>query len=129
MAIFSALKYYGLSDQIASYATAQAAHETADFTSQLFKENNNAFGMMYVGQAAAKGKKNGYAYYDNIEQSAEDMAVYYVKARAALPFFPLFVNSIEKYVTFLKNRGYFTAPLSEYLAGCQNFYNKYFGTA
>jgi hypothetical protein len=129
MTIFSALKYYGLSDQIASYATAQAAHETADFTSQLFKENNNAFGMTYVGQSTANGERSRFAYYDDIEHSAEDMAVYYVKSRAALPFFPLFINSIEKYVTFLKNRGFFTAPLSEYLAGCQNYYTKYFGTA
>ena len=43
--VYFLLLEHGVSLQLARYITAQAAHETGNFTSKIFKENNNLFGM------------------------------------------------------------------------------------
>jgi hypothetical protein len=111
----------GFTPITAQYITAQAAHETANFTSQIFLQNNNLFGYKYVGQTSAKGEKNGHAVYEDIDKSIADYSRYYL-----LRGYPKVFNSITDFVTRLKNNGYFEAPLSEYLAGVKNFHTLYF---
>lgn len=57
---------------------AQAIAETGHYQSQVFKENNNLFGMKQatVRINTAKGTQNGHAYYDNWYQSVYDYAFY-----------------------------------------------------
>ena len=129
--IYSNLKSYGFNDPLAKFATAQAAHETAvlgiPFKSKIFRSNNNAFGMTYAGQAEAAGEKNGYAYYHYIELSIADFADWYIKHRAGIINFPIFINTLEQYVNFLKKNDYFEDTEENYLKGCQYFYNQLFG--
>ncbi|MGD0340271.1 MAG: glucosaminidase domain-containing protein [Bacteroidales bacterium] len=127
LTVYSELKALGMSDNIAKYATAQAGHETGGFTSAIFKENNNCFGMNYEGQVNAKGEKNGYAYYDRISDSVSDWLAWYVRNRNKLLSLPLFITSLESFVSFLKNNDYFTDTEANYLAGCQYYYKQYFG--
>jgi len=117
---------FGFTPLLARCFVAQAAHETADFTSTIFKTNNNICGMKYAGQQFATGEKNGYANYLNIQQSAQDLAQWYNKRRNKLFSLPLTINSIDDYVSFLKNGNYFEDTISNYLRGCKFFYNKYF---
>ena len=58
---------------------AQATQETNTFTSNLFRENNNLFGMREAKVRAnlAAGTNRSHAYYDNWEDSVIDYALYY----------------------------------------------------
>ena len=134
--VLQALKTFGLSDNLAAFATAQAAHETNDFTSVLFKDDNNAFGMTFVGQAGATRSNNSfvgtdgniyfYAHYETIEMSCYDFTRWYTKARNNILSFPLYISTLVDYVSFLKNRNYFEADEQEYYKRTAYFYNKYF---
>lgn len=57
---------------------AQAEIETGHFTSQIFKENHNLFGMKVATKRPTtnKGEENGHAYYDNWRESVVDYAFY-----------------------------------------------------
>lgn len=57
---------------------AQAILETGGFTSSIYKENNNLFGMKraVVRITTSKGESKGHAYYDNWMESVFDYALY-----------------------------------------------------
>lgn len=124
--IYSLVKMFGLTDTLAKFAAAQAAHETGGYTSSIFLNNNNAFGMKYAGQVNATGEKNGYAYYPNINASVADFCAWWIRKRSNPLSFPLIVTSIESYVKFLKNNNYFEATEAAYLKGCKYYYNLLF---
>lgn len=58
---------------------AQAQIESGHFTSAIFKENHNLFGMRQARVRAnlARGTRRGHAYYDNWKESLYDYAFYY----------------------------------------------------
>ena len=58
---------------------AQAILESGNFTSQVFRENNNLFGMREAKARinVARGTNLNHAYYDSWEESLEDYAYYY----------------------------------------------------
>jgi hypothetical protein len=105
----------------AQLITAQAAHETANFTSNVFIENKNLFGYKYVGQSSAEGEKNGYAYYENIEDSIQDYKRYYIGKK-----YPSSFAGVVEFVKALKEKHYFEAPVEEYIKGVTHFYKLYF---
>lgn len=108
------------SDQFAEFITSQAAHETDNFSSQVFVENFNPFGMTYQGQGTALGEKNGYAYYTNYQEAVADYK------RLFKSYGIVSLSTIDSFVKLLQNRQYFTATIDEYLNGCTWFYNLYF---
>lgn len=110
----------GFSKKFAQYITAQSAHETANFSSLIYKNNLNAFGMTYQGQKTALGEKDGFAYYDNYLQSVND----YKRLFKSYGFISL--GTVENFVSLLKERDYFRAPVAEYLNGLKHFLNLYF---
>lgn len=57
---------------------AQAKLETGNFTSKIFKENNNLFGMREAKQriTTAQGTENNHAYYHSWQESVLDYAFY-----------------------------------------------------
>ena len=116
--IYSYLIEIGFYFKQAQYITAQAAFETANFTSQVYKENNNLFGMKDASQRPNKqnGLKNGYGYYNDIYESLKDFALYYKYYKYSVVY-----ESLKDYVTSLKKNGYFTATEKEYYNGV-NFY-------
>lgn len=115
-------RFNGFSEQTAKYVVAQSAHETNGWTSHVFNTNNNAFGMTYAGQSTAVGEKGGYAYYVNINQSVSDFAKWF--ARRNLFYTP--ITSLANYVRHLKANNYFEDSESNYLRGCEYWYNKIF---
>lgn len=69
------LKYwYGYGDISTSLIYAQAVHETGKFKSDVFRENNNLFGMRQAQQRknTATGTNRGHATYKNIFSSVND---------------------------------------------------------
>lgn len=121
--VYSGLKLAGFTDPIAKYITAQAAFETANFTSQIYIENQNAFGMKYAGQRLSIGEKNGYAEYKDVKTSIDDFSVWYSKKRV-LSISLIF--TLEQYVDFLKKNDYFEVDKDVYLAGCQRYLKEIF---
>lgn len=115
-----------VSDDIARYAASQAAFETANFSSDIFKQNNNMFGMKFAGQLNADGEKNGYADYKDYEHSIVDWAAWWLQKRNYLFPLPYQINNLFDYVQFLQNHSYFEADLNTYYNGCLVYYNKYF---
>lgn len=113
----------GFSWRQAQFITAQAAHETGGFTSKIYQENNNCFGMKLalIRKTTATGEKNGHATYDNLEQCIKDYKIYY-KNFKYLDVYP----SIAAFVAALKRRKYFEAPELIYLRGCQFWLSEYF---
>jgi hypothetical protein len=57
---------------------AQAEIESGNFTSKLFRENNNMFGMKISTSrpTTQNGEQNGYAYYNTWRESVLDYAMY-----------------------------------------------------
>jgi hypothetical protein len=124
--IYNLLLSEGFGPDLAKYQTSQAAFETAGFTSKIFRLNNNAFGMKDAGQPLSLGEKNGYAYYNSISGSVSDFARWYRAKRNYIFSFPLVIDSLDKYVTFMKNNNYFEADRDSYFYGTQFYYNKLF---
>ena len=121
---------YGLSEQIARFATAQASFETGRFTSPIFLENNNLFGYKYVGQPLAVGEARGHAVYAKRADSIQEFVEYWRRRRLRAPL-PLRIDTLEQFVTYLKADikpgPYFEAPYSLYLSGTRVHYNEIFG--
>lgn len=79
---------------------AQAVLESGNFNSPLFKSNNNLFGMKYPErrETTAKGKRNGYALYNDWEQSVLDYSLYQKSILKGKTI------SDDAYLNFLKRR-------------------------
>lgn len=96
------------------YIVAQAMHETGNFTSKLFTEHNNAFGMMYpqIRENVAHSATNtGYAHYNSINDSIRDLDLYFKSMEyPVLSSFP----TIKEYAKFLKQKGYYTDTILIY---------------
>jgi hypothetical protein len=118
--IYKILINAGFSDQYARFITAQGAHETDNFSSDIYKNNLNPFGMTYQGQKEAEGEKDGYAYYLNWGQAVQD----YKRLFKSWGFVSL--DTLTSFVKLLQKKGYFTALYADYLKGCTWFYNLYF---
>jgi hypothetical protein len=110
----------GFNKKAAQYITAQAAHETANFTSYIYRNNYNPFGMTFQGQKEASGEKNGYAYYHNYSLSVDDYK------RLFKSYGLVEMGTVESFVDLLKKHGYFKATKAEYLAGVKWFLKLYF---
>jgi hypothetical protein len=120
----------GMPDPLASLMVAQARHETGDFTSRFFRENNNAFGYAYYsgslyqdggGSIADNGSPIGS--YPSIEASTMEVIDWIWRRfrRGEFPD-PASIQDPETYARALKNAGYYGDTLSNYLAGLKRFY-------
>jgi uncharacterized FlgJ-related protein len=98
---------------------AQAKLETANFTSSIFKQNNNLFGMKQAQRrpTTSLGTKREHAYYKNWESSVEDYAYY--QAYQGLSK----VNRDEEYYNLLSQMGY--AEDEEYILKVKALANKF----
>lgn len=114
----------GFNVQMSRILIAQAAHETGNFTSKIFRENNNLFGMKNPAfrKTTSVGEKYGHAVYKSLTESIEDIALYF-KSFALLTVY----KDCDSYVETIKEKGYFTADKETYKEKVNYFYNLYFG--
>lgn len=113
----------GFNYQQARYITAQAGFETANFTSNIYKNNHNAFGikLALVRQTTALGEKYGHAVYKSVESCVEDFKIYYKNFK----YLSLY-SSLKAYIEAIKKNGYFESGLNEYINGTAKYLNLYF---
>lgn len=121
--ILKTLENAGISPIIASFAFAQFAHETGNFSSPVYIANKNLCGMRMPKKrkTVATGEKLGYAKYDTVEDSATDWSLWYKYVN--LPNAPI---TIEAFVSGLKSKAYFEDDYDRYLSGVKYWYSKYF---
>jgi hypothetical protein len=76
---------------------AQTIQETGNYSSPIFIENNNLFGMKQARSRStlAKGTNRGHAYYNSWQESLYDYALYYNSYLRK-------INSEEQYFQYLK---------------------------
>lgn len=111
--------------QLLPYLKAQAKLESANFLSNLFKKHNNMFGMGCVRRRPTTqigctepvfdgGQKKGI--YSSPQSSIEDQLLWleYFK-------FPVSVDSVSEFATVMKSKGYFTAPLDQYIRALETW--------
>jgi hypothetical protein len=112
-------------ENIALLMVAQAKHETGNFTSSVFKTNNNCFGYKYFkgskyqlqkGKLSPEG--NSYAAYANIEDSTTEVAKWILR------HVPDNKNIFkpEDYAIALKDAGYFGDTVENYAHGLKEFF-------
>jgi len=113
----------GFSLQQARFIMCQAAHETGNFQSLIFKENNNLFGMKLalIRKTTAIGENRGHAVYKTIEDSVKDFKLYYDSFKYLQHY-----TTIAAYVRQLKINKYFEANETEYKEAMEKFYKIYF---
>jgi len=119
--VFELLKDAGFSAIQAMFVTAQAAHETANFTSDVLKNSNNLFGFKFIDHPLEVGEYRGYGKYANIADCVTRYRDYYTKKHWPDPF-----TSVDQFVSSLKANNYFEAPYAEYLRGVNYFMKIYF---
>ena len=109
----------GINNELSGFMVAQSAHETNGWTSDVFKEKNNAFGMM-------KPDLSDYYTYTGVQYSALDLVNWYTRHRNNILSLPLYVGNLKDYVNFLKRNNYFTDTEENYYNGCEYWYNQIF---
>jgi len=114
----------GFFPQTARFITAQAAHETGNFTSAIFRKNNNCFGMKLpkIRKTLAISERHGHAVYETLADCVGDFWLYYKYVNL-----PDLWKDAETYITALKNKSYFEDKLDTYIQGVKKFYKLYFG--
>lgn len=129
----------GFSDVSARFIVAQARYESADYSSNVFKNNLNMYGMKFIGQPlATRGtlapvsertkecieKKicsniNFYAKYTNASDSAKDVITrLYAKTLKGVTSNQLKnAKTPNEFATLLKRRGYYGVSILQYENG------------
>lgn len=120
----------GLPDPLASIVVAQAKHETGNFTSRFFTENNNAFGYAYyagsnyqTGAGDLADNRQPIATYANIEDSTKEVIDWIWRRfrRGEFPD-PTAIQTTDQYAAALKSAGYYGDTLANYARGLKSFY-------
>lgn len=121
--VFLKLLAAGFTESQSKILVAQAAHETANFTSDIFRNNNNLFGMKFphVRDTLAIAERRGHAVYKDIDESIKDFAIYY-KNFAYLSTY----STVNAYIEAIAQKKYFEANIEEYKTGVNHFYKLYF---
>lgn len=121
--VFNTAVECGLSELHAKIITAQATYESGHFASNVFKTDNNLFGMKmparrskrYISRASkitmiSEGS-TPYAHFDSIQNSVKDLILGYHCYNSTNWSQ---INSPVQYATYLKSKGYFGGSLSNY---------------
>lgn len=136
----------GFTPTSAKFIVAQARLESGHYASDIFKNNNNSFGMKYVKQPlATKGSlapysersssckansvcSNGdyYAKYSTVEDSIKDVIERnYNKTMSGITAVQLKnAKTPEEFASLLKKRGYFGATESSYASTIKSILNR-----
>lgn len=112
------LKAQGLETSMIKLLQAQAIHETGNFTSRLFKEENNVFGMKVPKIRKTLNvafETDEFSTFLSIEDSIKDMLLY-------LDHFsiPLDQEDAFRYAQILKDKNYYEDPVEVYFQGLAN---------
>lgn len=108
---------FAQAEKLAKFMIAQAKHETAGFTSKVFKTNNNAFGYKYykgsiyqLSKGLNSPEGDSYAKYNSVEDSSKEVADWLGRRKDKFKG----VITIEDYSKQLKESKYYGDSLANY---------------
>jgi LPXTG-motif cell wall-anchored protein len=127
----------GFRPAAAKLIAAQARFESADYSSNVFKKNNNTSGIKFIGQPNAirgtlapanertcNGGCNGdyYAKFNTIQDSINDKIVrlYNIKMRGVTPEQLKNAKDATEFANLLKQRGYYGSSATDYASGLKS---------
>lgn len=120
----------GVPDAVARLMVAQARHETGDFTSNLFRRYNNAFGYAYyapsnyqTGPGSIADNGQAIAAYRSVEDSTNEV-IDWLYRRVRQGRFPDLntISTPEQYAAALKAAAYYGDTVENYLRGLKRFF-------
>jgi uncharacterized FlgJ-related protein len=116
--ILNTLKEYSVSDDLAQIILAQAKFESGNFTSDIFWENNNPYGMKCPKKRKTLciGTNRNHGVFNSVKEATIDY-VYYMEA-LNIPFDE---KNVKKYVYLLKQKRYFEAEVNHYYKGVKYY--------
>lgn len=110
---------------LASLMVAQAKHETGNFTSSVFKNNNNAFGYKYykgslyqIGKGKTSPELDSYGNFNTPEDSAKEVADWLGRRKADFEK----ISTPAEYGHLLKKYKYYGADENLYITALKNFF-------
>lgn len=114
----------GFNPMAAKLIVAQARFESADYTSNVFKQNNNTSGIKFIGQPnAVQGtlspEGNYYAKFNTIQDAINDKIarLYNITMRGVTPQQLKDSTDANDFANKLKQRGYFGSTAIDYANG------------
>ncbi len=122
--IFKILLSLGFSVRLAKFITTQAVYETGNFSSKIFEENYNLFGMKQpkIRLTTSRGEKNGYASFNNYEDCVRDYRLYWENAISKIKD----LETMEQFIDKIHKAGYFEQKKETYLKNMKSVYKKIF---
>lgn len=116
-------KRAGVAPNLIDYWVAVAKHETAGFTSRVFREGKNMFGMKPArGETLAIGQLpygEGQAIFKSLTDSAKDQILYFTKRFR----YPTNIKSAQELVENMAKRRYFEQDPRDYYEGVRRWLN------
>lgn len=120
-ALIKYLEAYGFDAKLSKMIVAQSRHETGNYSSNLFINYNNPWGMMQPlkRETTSQGATpSGFASYANLDDACKDY-VLYLKALG----YESTYSDVRAFVSELKKKGYFTDNLTTYMSSVYSIYN------
>lgn len=116
--IIRVLREQGVGENLSQIILAQAKHESGNFSSVIFEENWNPFGMKQarVRQTTCIGTNRGHGVYSSLSDAVIDY-VLWMKDRNV----PFKGKCLKSYVMILKSKGYFEDDFDNYVRGMEYF--------
>jgi flagellum-specific peptidoglycan hydrolase FlgJ len=117
----------------AAWIIAQAKHESANFTSRVYRTDNNPFGLKYYSDSVSMGTKGlaasdggNYTHFKN-DQIAFKAYLNWIRreTHAGRKTGPLPTNytTVDQFAQGLRDRGYYTDSVSNYTAALKRWLN------
>lgn len=109
-----------------SYLIAQAKHETANFTSNVYNKDNNMFGMkralrrpQNATQGLASPDPEPYKYYARFSSDSESLRdmINWLRFNR----FPTQVSSVDEYAELMKSKGFYGDTVANYANGLRRW--------
>lgn len=117
----------GMPPALALLIVAQSKHESNDYTSPVFLSCNNSFGYGQTGNPCAGHSQ--YEAYNSVIDSTHELTAW-IKRRLDEGNFPDLdtITTPEQYAQLLKDNGYYSDSVENYLAGLRNWFTSNIGT-
>ena len=122
--IYQQAKKRGASDALARLVVQMARHETGNYSSKVFLENNNAFGYKYVkgakwqsGAGRMSPEGNNYARYRSVNDSVNEVMDWMARREKQGLFKMNSLTDSTAFANALKSGNYYGAPVSQYKRG------------
>lgn len=124
--ILAALQAAGAPATAIPFLLAQVAHETGNFDSRVFRQNNNASGIMFINKPARQKNASRGLAFPRKEWPSASQPLYYANFATLTDWARDFLRIVgavvlksqtpEEYAAKLKARKYYAAPLAVYSA-------------